>query len=40
MLDRFAAQLDKLFQPKSILVETPFLSANNHGQRVNGLPAT
>jgi hypothetical protein len=24
MLDRFAAQLDNLFQPKTILVETPF----------------
>jgi ATP-dependent helicase/nuclease subunit A len=36
MLDRFAAQLDKLFQPKSILVETPFLSVNSHGQRTSG----
>ena len=36
MLDRFAAQLDKLFQPKTILVETPFLSVNNHGQRTSG----
>jgi ATP-dependent helicase/nuclease subunit A len=36
MLDRFAALLDKLFQPKSILVETPFLSVNNHGQLTSG----
>jgi ATP-dependent helicase/nuclease subunit A len=36
MLDRFAAQLDKLFQPKTILVETPFLSVNSHGQRTSG----
>ena len=36
MLDRFAAQLDKLFQPKTILVETPFLSLNSHGQRTSG----
>jgi ATP-dependent helicase/nuclease subunit A len=36
MLDRFAAQLGKLFQPKTILVETPFLSVNNYGQRISG----
>jgi ATP-dependent helicase/nuclease subunit A len=36
MLDRFAAQLDNLFQPKTILVETPFLSLNNHGQQTSG----
>ena len=36
MLDRFAAQLDKLFQPKTLLVETPFLSVNSHGQRTSG----
>jgi ATP-dependent helicase/nuclease subunit A len=36
MLDRFVAQLDKLFQPKSILVETPFLSVNSCGQRISG----
>ncbi len=36
MLDRFAALLDKLFQPKTILVETPFLSVNSHGQRTSG----
>jgi ATP-dependent helicase/nuclease subunit A len=36
MLDRFAARLDKLFQPNTILVETPFLSVNNHGQRASG----
>ena len=36
MLDRFAAQLDNLFQPKTILVETPFLSLNSHGQRTSG----
>jgi hypothetical protein len=36
MLDRFAAQLNKLFQPKTILLETPFLSVNNHGQRTSG----
>ena len=36
MLDRFASQLDEHFQPKAILVETPFLSVNNHGQRTSG----
>ena len=36
MLDRFAAQLDNLFQPKTILVETPFLRLNSHGQRTSG----
>jgi hypothetical protein len=36
MLDRFAAQLDKLFQLKTILIETPFLSANKYGQRTSG----
>jgi ATP-dependent helicase/nuclease subunit A len=36
MLDRFAALLDELFQPKTILVETPFLSLNSHGQRTSG----
>ena len=36
MLDRFAALLDKLFQPQTILVETPFLSLNSHGQRTSG----
>ena len=36
MLDRFAALLDKLFKPKTILVETPFLSVNSHGQRTSG----
>jgi ATP-dependent helicase/nuclease subunit A len=36
MLDRFAAQLNKLFQPKTILLETPFLSVNNHAQRTSG----
>jgi ATP-dependent helicase/nuclease subunit A len=36
ILDRFAAQIDKLFQPKSILVETPFATINCHGQRMSG----
>jgi ATP-dependent helicase/nuclease subunit A len=36
MIDRFAAHLEKLFQPKSILVETPFLSVNSRGQRTSG----
>ena len=36
MLDRFAAQLEILFQPKTILVETPFLSLNSQGQRTSG----
>jgi ATP-dependent helicase/nuclease subunit A len=36
IVDRFAAQIDKLFQPKSILVETPFLTVNDHGQRTFG----
>jgi ATP-dependent helicase/nuclease subunit A len=36
MLDRFATQLDKLFQPKTIHAETPFLSVNSHGQRTSG----
>ena len=36
MLDRFAALLDKLFQPQTILVEAPFLSLNSHGQRTSG----
>ena len=36
MLDRFAARPNKLFQPKTILVETPFLSVNKHGQRTSG----
>jgi hypothetical protein len=35
MLDRFAALLDKLFQPQTILVETPCLSLNSHGQRTS-----
>jgi ATP-dependent helicase/nuclease subunit A len=35
-LDRFAALLNKLFQPQTILVETPFLSVNSHGQRTLG----
>jgi ATP-dependent helicase/nuclease subunit A len=36
MLDRFAAHVDKRFQPKSILVETPFLTVNDNGQRTSG----
>jgi hypothetical protein len=36
MLDRFASQLDRFFQPETILVETPFLSVNSHGQRASG----
>jgi ATP-dependent helicase/nuclease subunit A len=36
MLDRFARCLNKLFQPKSILVETPFLTVNDQGQQTSG----
>jgi ATP-dependent exoDNAse (exonuclease V) beta subunit len=36
MLDRFAAYLNELFQPKAIFVEVPFLTINNHGQRTSG----
>jgi ATP-dependent helicase/nuclease subunit A len=36
ILDRFAAHIDRLFQPKSILVETPFATINGHGQRTSG----
>ena len=36
MIDRFAAQIDKLFRPKSILVETPFLTVNSGAQRISG----
>ena len=36
MIDRFAAQIDKLFRPKSILVETPFLTINSGAQRISG----
>jgi hypothetical protein len=36
MLDRLAAQLDKRFQPRTILVEAPFLTVNSHGQRTSG----
>jgi hypothetical protein len=35
MVNCFAAHLEKLLQPKTILVETPFLSVNNHGQRTS-----
>jgi ATP-dependent exoDNAse (exonuclease V) beta subunit len=36
VLDRFAAYLDELFQPKSIFVEVPFQTINDHGQRTFG----
>jgi ATP-dependent helicase/nuclease subunit A len=36
ILDRFAARLDRLFKPRSILVETPFETINIHGQRTSG----
>jgi ATP-dependent helicase/nuclease subunit A len=36
MLDRFARQLSEFFQPKSILVEVPFLTTNNQGQQISG----
>ena len=36
MVDRFTARINELFQPKSILVETPFATVNNHGQRTSG----
>jgi ATP-dependent helicase/nuclease subunit A len=36
MLDHFAAYLNELFQPKSILVETPFLAINYLGQQTSG----
>jgi ATP-dependent helicase/nuclease subunit A len=36
MVDRFTAHLTKFFQPKSIQVETPFLSVNKEGQRTSG----
>jgi ATP-dependent exoDNAse (exonuclease V) beta subunit len=36
MLDRFAAHIDKLFRPKSILVETPFATVNSQGQCTSG----
>jgi len=36
MLNRFAKYLNELFQPKSILVEVPFLTTNNHGQQTSG----
>jgi ATP-dependent exoDNAse (exonuclease V) beta subunit len=36
MLDRFAAGLDRLFKPRSILVETPFETINIRGQRTAG----
>ena len=36
MLDRFARYLNELFQPKSISVEVPFVTTNNHGQQTSG----
>ena len=36
MLNRFAANLKELFQPKSVLVEVPFLTTNNRGQQISG----
>jgi ATP-dependent helicase/nuclease subunit A len=36
MLDRFARYLSELFQPKSFLVEVPFVTTNNHGQQTSG----
>ena len=36
MLDRFARYLSEVFQPKSILVEVPFLTTNNQGQQISG----
>jgi ATP-dependent exoDNAse (exonuclease V) beta subunit len=36
MLDRFVARLDKLFKPRSFLVETPFETINFCGQRTSG----
>jgi hypothetical protein len=31
-----SGQIDKLSEPKTSLVETPFLSINDHGQRTSG----
>lgn len=36
MLDRFASRVQTLFQPKSFLVEVPFMSVNDQGQRTSG----
>jgi len=36
MLDRFAVRISELFQPKSILVEAPFVTINSQGQRTSG----
>jgi ATP-dependent exoDNAse (exonuclease V) beta subunit len=36
VLNRFTTRLNGLFQPKSILVETPFLTTNNNGQQISG----
>jgi ATP-dependent exoDNAse (exonuclease V) beta subunit len=36
MLSRFATYLNELFQPKSILVEVPFLTTNEHSQQISG----
>jgi ATP-dependent exoDNAse (exonuclease V) beta subunit len=36
MLDRFGWYLSELFQPKSFLVEVPFVTTNNHGQQTSG----
>jgi ATP-dependent exoDNAse (exonuclease V) beta subunit len=36
MLDRFAARINEIFRPKSILVETPFATVNSQGQRMTG----
>lgn len=36
MIDRFCARIEDLFQPTSILVETPFLTVNGDGQKTAG----
>jgi len=36
LTDRFAAHIEKLFQPKSIFIETPFSISINNGQRISG----
>lgn len=36
MLDRFASRVQSLFRPKSFLVEVPFVTVTNQGQRTSG----
>lgn len=36
LTDRFAAHIEKLFQPKSIFIEMPFSISINNGQRISG----